>query len=380
MSPRTDINSSVNKLAVVSNGFGFNLLAQLIEQDKNKNVFISPALLIRSLLMVSNGASGPTKQIILDTLGLNEMTLQEVNGANNELQVSMENLDINVQLILAESLWGRRGLTFKDDFIRRVVDYYRAEVTNLDFTDPSAPSAINTWVQKKTNRQIDMLVKPGDLDINTVLVLLNAIYFRGSWSVQFNTSETKEGVFTLSDGKQKQQPMMYQSGCYNYYDGESFQIINLPYGQGRTSMYVVLPNRNVILSEFKESLRVYNWERWISQLRYAEGDISLPRFKLKYETELSKALTNLGMGIVFGADANFQGMTTEPVWISQVKHKALVEVNEEGTEAAAVAAVVMMKAFAPKRFNLVIDHPFFWAIRDNQTGLIIFLGLIQEPQ
>jgi len=373
-------NPLVERLAAASNDFGFRLLAQLAEQDAGKNLFVSPSSVAMALAMTYNGAKGTTKQAMAETLGLAGMSRQEVNEAHAALRESLEDPDPDVQLAVANSLWGRKDLAFQPDFIQRNTDCYGAEIASVDFLAPGTLDTINGWVKEKTHDKIDDLVKQPDLNVDTVLILINAIYFKGIWTVPFDEAGTEEGTFTLLDGTEQRRPMMSQSGHYNYYEDETVQAVSLPYGNGRISMYIFLPREQERFVEFQKALSAGDWKRWMVLFHDAEGEITLPRFKVEYEGELSQPLTGLGMGVAFGDQADFSGMGADPLQISRVRHKTFVEVNEEGTEAAAATAVVMRAmSLAPPPFKMVVDRPFFCAIRDNQTGAILFMGFIVEP-
>jgi serpin B len=245
-----------SRLIAANNDFGFRLFAQLVEQDTGKNVFVSPSSIAIALAMTYNGAAGTTQQAMAQTLGLEGLSLQEVNEANAALLAMLQSPDPQVQLAIANSLWAQMGLTFQPNFMQKNKDFYQAEVTNLDFTHPSAPPTINGWVKEKTNGKIKELIKPEDCTANTVLILLNAIYFKGIWTVQFAKAKTKQGIFTLLDGSPKQVPLMSQSGRYRYYEGENFQAVSLPYGKGRISLYIFLPGEATTLQEFQQSLNL----------------------------------------------------------------------------------------------------------------------------
>lgn len=360
--------------------FGFKLFAEIIEKDTGKNVFISPSSIAVALAMTYNGAKGETRQAMADALELKGMSLQEVNEANAILLAALKGPpDPKVELAIANSLWARKDLAFQSEFLRRNRVFYGAEVANLDFIDPSTLSTINSWVKDKTNGKIDDLVKLGDLDALTALILINAIYFKGIWKEQFDREKTKEGTFALLDGRRKQLPMMSRMGWYDYCECDDFQAISLPYGKGKISMYIFLPSKAIPLRDFQRSLNPNNWQKWLSWFHWAEGTIVLPRFKVEYEVELSDALKALGMGMAFGPGANFEGICADPLWISVVRHKTHMEVNEEGTEAAAATAEGMALGGVPERFTMVVDRPFFCAIRDNETGEVLFIGSVVEP-
>ncbi|MEQ8467011.1 serpin family protein [Coleofasciculus sp. E1-EBD-02] len=375
-------NPSVNTQIVEANTkFGFKLFSEILQQDSNKNVFISPTSVAIALAMTYNGASGETQAAIANALELQGMSLSEVNQANEALKTTLENADSDIQLSIANSLWVRQGISFKPDFLRRNQEFYDAKVTDLDFANPEVKRIINNWVKENTNGKIPQIIS--EIQPNDILFLINAIYFKGNWMEQFDKEQTVERPFYLVDGTQKEHPMMSQSGEYQYYEDDTVQAISLPYGKGRLSFYVFLPRENISLDTFEQQLTPENWQQWMNRFGKRDGSIVLPRFKLEYEIQLNKALKALGMDVAFDDRADFSNMTEEDVLINQVKHKTFVEVNEEGTEAAAATSIgmVLTSAAIPQPpFEMVVDRPFFCAIRDNQTGTILFMGSIREPK
>ena len=375
-------NAPVDSKVVAANTkFGFKLYKEILKQDSNKNVFVSPTSVAIALSMTYNGASGETQQAMAKALELQGITLPTVNQANNALKASLETADPEVQLSIANSLWAKQGVTFKPDFMERNRQFYGAKVTELDFANAEATRTINNWVKENTRGKIDQVVdqlKPDD-----VLFLINAIYFKGNWTKKFDQNQTAERPFYLSNGTQKQHPMMSQSGKYRYYENETFQAVSLPYGKGRLSLYVFLPRENNSLDAFQQQLAVENWQQWMNQFRMRNGSIQLPRFKFDYDIQLNNALKVLGMESAFSDGADFSNMTSASVAINEVKHKTFVEVNEEGTEAAAVTSVgvALTSAQMPEEaFQMVVNRPFFCAIRDNQTGTVLFMGSLREPK
>jgi len=369
------------RLITANTNFGFKLFAELLKQEGNENVFVSPSSVAIALAMTYNGASGATQQQMAKTLELQGMSLNDLNRANANLKVLLENPDSGVQLAIANSLWARQGTPFKPAFIQRNRDFYGAQVTDLDFASLSTPITINNWVKENTRGKISQIVdglKPDD-----VMFLINAIYFKGNWTKAFDKSETVNRPFYLANGRQKSHPMMAQTGSYKYYENTTFQAVSLPYGNQRVSMYIVLPKRPYTLAKFSKELTAEDWQLWMKQFRTQPGSIQVPRFKLEYEVELKKALSALGMPIAFDARrATFDELSTMPTKIDQVKHKTFVEVNEEGTEAAAATSVGIVTTSMPMNepFKLVVDRPFFCAIRDNQTGTVLFMGAIVDPK
>jgi serpin B len=377
--PNTPVDS---KLVDANTKFGFKLFQEVLKQDSKRNVFVSPTSIAIALSMTYNGASGETQQAMANALELQGMSLDNINQANNTLKASLENADPAVQMSIANSLWARQGISFNPEFIKQNQQFYGAKVTELDFAKPDSSNIINNWVKENTRGKIDNIV--GQLKPDDVLFLINAIYFKGNWTKKFDKSQTTERPFNLSNGSQKQHPMMSQSGKYRYYENETFQAVSLPYGKGRMSLYVFLPSKTTNLNTFQQQLKSENWQQWMNQFRMRQGSVELPRFKFDYDIKLNNALKALGMETAFSNQANFSNMTSAAVAINQVKHKTFVEVNEEGTEAAAATSVGMVltsaRMPAEEPFQMVVDRPFFCAIRDNQTGTILFMGSIKEPK
>ena len=372
-------STQVNPVILANTRFGFKLFAQIYEQQKNKNIFISPKSISAALSMTYNGAKGETQEAIGNTLELSGISLEEINQGNVNLKKSLETADKKVTLNIANSLWLNDTTSFLPDFIQRVAESYGAELTQLDFSDSDSASTINNWVKEKTNNKIESIIDR--IEPNQMLFLINAVYFKGLWKTPFTKDATKEAAFTLLDGSTKQHPLMTNAGDYAYYETDTFQAISLPYGEGRWSFYVFLPKPTVTLATFYETMTAENWEQWMNQFRVVPGSITLPRFQLEYEIGLNETLQTLGMEMAFDPQqADFSGISPQPANISQVKHKTFIEVNEEGTEAAAATSIgIVATSVPPPPFKMVVDRPFFCTIRDNQTGTILFMGSIVDP-
>ena len=366
--------------------FGIKLFNDLIGLDPGKNVFISPSSISTALTMVYIGSAGVTRNEMAATLTLQEISLTRINTANSSLKRLLEEPGADVRLSIANSIWMPVEVVINPKYKQMVKQYYQAEVTNLDFNDSASPSVINNWVKENTEGKISKIVD--SINSSCLLILINAIYFKGNWAMAFDKSLTTDRPFSLINGRRKQCPMMSQSGSYRYLRGRDFQAVSLPYGKGKVSMYVFLPDQETTLEAFFNNLTYENWQRWMGMFSEMEGDIILPRFKIDYEITLNETLQNLGMPTAFNPNrADFKRIFKfpQPVYISKVKHKTFVEVNEEGTEAAAVTFAGMELGAIeapppPERFSMVVDRPFFCAIRDNKTGTVLFMGAIVEPE
>ncbi|MCX6828860.1 MAG: serpin family protein [candidate division Zixibacteria bacterium] len=362
--------------------FSFNFISEITKGDFGKNIFVSPLSAMLALAMTYNGASGETRTAMEKVLAFEGLDRAATNKSIQDLTSSMKDSDPTVQLSIANSIWARAGLKFRQDFFDLVRKTYDAELRPL--TD--AP-AINNWVSEKTNDKIKEIVqevKPDD-----IMFLINAIYFKGMWKYKFDRANTAERDFYLLNKGSKKIPMMSQEGEFQYYEDGDFQGIRLPYGNDRLAMYIFLPSGDTDFRAFVNDLSAEKWQDWLSRLYLREGEIILPRFKLEYGKNLNDILKLMGMGVAFDPDrADFSAMynisSEERVFISEVLQKTFVEVNEEGTEAAAVTSVRMEMTSAygdeSQKFRMVVDRPFFCAIRDDRTGAILFTGIIVNPE
>lgn len=371
-------SQSPKNIPLAHNTFGFNSIKILAKEEGNKNVFISPSSIALALSMVYNGANGETKSAMQKTLQFQNLDIATVNQESLGLINSLKNPDPKVELSVANSVWARNGVDFKKDFLSTVGSYFNAEISTLDFSNSNAANTINAWVSKNTKGKIPTIVTPPIPD-SMVMYLINAVYFKGSWTTEFDKKLTEDRNFTTADGVSKKHPLMRQHGDLPYLETEDFQSVSLPYGKNeRLSMYVFLPKN---LNSFVQTLDTNKWNDWMKQYKETEGTILLPRFKMEYEKGLIPLLTQLGMGVAFQDNADLTGIGNS-LKISEVKHKTYVDVNEEGTEAAAVTSVGVSATSvmpAQKTFYMEVNRPFFFVIRDNQTQEVLFIGTIQNP-
>ncbi len=359
--------------------FSFDIFNSVQQQDARENLMISPNSVAFALSMLYNGAAGETQQAIADTLNLQGMSIENINQSNATLMSVLESADPQVQLAIANSLWARQGVEFLPDFLQQNQQYYEAEVTTLDFSDPNSLATINNWVAEQTENRIPTILD--SINPMATLYLINAIYFNGNWAQEFDADATQDRTFYPLAGEERLHPTMSQRGEYHYLETEEFQAISLPYGDNRLSMYVFLPTGD--LTEFYGQLTAENWTDWMSQFSSRDGSIQLPRFQAEYDVSLENLLADLGMAIAFDASqADFSALSNESMVVSEVKHKTFINVNEEGTEAAAVTSVSVRAtsvAIGDPPFNMTVDRPFFYAIHDNQTGTLLFMGQIVDP-
>jgi len=367
------------RLASANAEFGFDLFSRLAEQDAGKNLFMSPLSVSIALAMTYNGAAGETQKAMSNALKFRDMNLEDVNRAILALRRILLDLNPEIAVNIANSLWAREGVEFKADFLERNRQFIGAEVTSLDFGDPEVAGVINRWVDKKTGGKIDSVIDR--ISPDQVMFLINAIYFNGTWLFPFDEDKTTERTFHLSDGTEKQHPMMSHSGKkFLYLKSEDFQALKLPYRKPQVGMFIFLPDPESDLDEFLGHLNDENWNDWMSQFKVGMGEVVIPRFKMEYEARLDDALKRMGMEIAFSEGADFSAMAPGGLFIDEVKHKAVVEVNEVGTEAAAVTTVAVAVSAPNLRFDFVVDRPFFFAISDDNTDTVLFMGAVYAPE
>jgi len=364
------------------NEFALELTVQLGRQDAGQNVFLSPANVAIALAMTANGARGETLQSMLSALNLNTLDLETVNSNFAALQALLVRDEPGATIAIANALWARAGVAFNADFLQRTQGFYDARIEALDFDQPDAPKTINEWVRRQTNDKIPAVVERIPEEI--ILLLMSAIYFNGKWETPFNPEFTQDRPFYLLNGTTKELPTMYRSDDFEYLKGDGFQAVRLPYAGGGVRMVIILPDADRTLAQLTDQLSIENWESWREQFSVKEGQLYLPRFTTRYDKQLNQALSAMGMTEAFDdGRSDFSGMRPVPpaLFVSQVRHVAYVDVNEAGTEAAAVTSVEMgiTSAMPTETFLMQVDRPFFFAIEETSTGSILFTGLITEP-
>lgn len=380
-----DIGQVEREILQSSNLFGFKLFKNVIDDTPpGENVFISPLSASFALGMVWEGAAAETKDAMAQTLEMSNLTDEQANQAYQSLMSILPAADPEVLFKIANSIWYRNGKAVRQDYIDICRTYFDALVEEVNFQDPATPTRINNWVDENTNGKITKIIDPPISD-DVAMMLLNAIYFKGTWTHLFDTTDTHDMEFHLENGSSTQCRMMKrEDDTVAYFHNDIFQAIDLPYGDGSFSMTIFLPNYDIYVPGYDktvedvlEVMTVENWSTWMGSFKKGVKTIGVPRFKFSYDVELTDILKAMGMSIAFTPDADFSKMFADGVgWIDMVKQKTFVQVDENGTEAAAVTIVIMIDSYEP---GFVLDRPFLFVIHEHQTGAILFMGKIANP-
>jgi serpin B len=368
-------------LASANIGFAFKLLKQLAKDQPGQNIFISPYSASTVLQMACNGAGGQTKAEMQQVLGTTDLAAEALNAANKDCDRALNSLGTNVILTAANAIWYRKGTPVKPAFISCNQQFFGATVDALDFDDPRSVGIMNAWASEKTHGRINGIAD-GPIDPLTDLFLANAVYFKGKWAVPFEVKGTQDRVFHLRAGRQKQIPMMEQTRKFTYRRGSGYQAVRLPYQGCALAMDVFLPDAGSSPEKLIGIMSGGTWQR-VTQPGFSEreGNLVLPRFKLEYGVELKEPLKALGMRAAFG-NADFSGISNRGLFVSAVRQRTFVEVNEEGTEAAAATmmeASLGIEETPLKPFQMIVDRPFLFLIEDQLTKMILFMGVVYDP-
>jgi len=375
--PKT--SSSVNE---ASNKFGFEMFKILNESAVNSNLLISPVSIAYALAMTNNGANGVTNEQIKLALSLTGYTDTEINTALQRLSNSLETMDEKVVMDVANSIWYRKGITINPTFIDVNKRSYDAEISALNFDDPNSVNVVNGWVAAKTHDKIPTIIQ--EINPDDVMYLINAIYFKGTWKYTFNAEYTENLTFNLNNGSPVVAPTMNQKAKYKYCATEYAELLEIPYSNGSYNMVILLPKRDLNVNSFINKLDQNFWNRSLKAMQEKpDVNLYLPKFKFAYGKGLVTSLKRLGMVVPFSGSADFSRISTDAnLAISNVIHKTFIEVNEEGTEAAAVTAIVMESTSAggqTNNFYFTVDRPFVFAIKEKTDNTILFLGKVENP-
>lgn len=400
----TDISAAGETVVEGNNEFALELYSKL--REKEGNLFFSPYSISTALAMTYAGARGETEAQMAKALHFpttpsgvgsnpNKIKSEKLVWSKEDFHSAFGEIisDLNkrgekssYELTVANALWGQKGYGFVKEFLELIKTNYGGGLNEVDFIKSSeaARQTINAWVEKATRDKIKELIQKGVLSSMTRLVLTNAIYFKGNWASQFEKDKTKDAVFTLINGKKIDAAMMNQMAEYNYMEGDNLQVLELPYVDNELSMIILLPKETDGLGRLEKELTAEKLSRWLGELRKRKVIVSVPKFKQTSQFGLVDVLSSMGMTDAFmPSAADFSGMNgRRDLFISAVIHKAFVEVNEEGTEAAAATGVVVgITSVGPRQIPVFrADHPFLFLIRDNHSGSILFIGRVMEPK
>jgi serine protease inhibitor len=375
------VDKSTEELIKSDNEFGIDLFKKILDyQDPDSNVMISPISAALALAMTYNGADNDTKTAMELALKKEGFATGEINKMYKDLIAALVSVDPDVTLNIANSIWYRNTFAVEQDFIGTNQEFYDAEVQALDFGAPAAKDIINGWVEEKTNDKIKDIIK--EISPATVMFLINAIYFNGTWTFEFDKDYTSDNEFYLSGGGVIQVPTMHLTADIMYADNNMFSAAELFYGDGNYSMVILLPDNGKTVDDIIDGLTVDTWDEWTAAFSEAKVSVGLPKFKFEFGDSLNKPLIDMGMGVAFNPDkADFSKINPDQqIFISMVKQQAYIDVNEEGTEAAAVTVVEMeLTAMPDDLIYFTVNRPFLFVIKEKDTNSIIFIGRVMKP-
>lgn len=372
------------RVVQATNAFGLELTGKILQEKPGQNIVVSPISIVQALSMTMNGAAGPTRDQMAKTMHLEGLSTEVLNDGQRKLRELLLQPGPGVKLFMANSLWLQQGWPFRKPYLDRVMAAYGAELNERKLADPSVLKEINKWVAKQTNSLIPTILDEPVSEM-TKLMLLNALYFNGTWTNPFDPEDTKDGDFTESDGKVKRIPFMHQEGGFEYDETDTYQAVRLPYGGGQMGMLIVLPRLNADRTALAAKL-LADPGFWTKRFTQSHGKLALPKFRMESGLELADILSAMGMNLPFDpnkADFNEMADTSggKQLFINRVLHKTLVDVSERGTEAAAVTMIGMDSGSAAPtgNFEMTVDRPFLFAIQDLQSGILLFVGSVETP-
>ncbi len=358
-----------------SNDFTFSLLGKLADTASDESFFASPLSISMAFGMTLNGTDGETYEQMRDFFSHEGLSNEEINIAFRDLIDLLTRLDPQVRMEIANSIWYHRSFEVLEEFLQTNAEYFDAEIADLDFNDPAAVDIINNWISDKTNGLIEEMIQ--QIDPEVILYLINAIYFKADWTVQFDPEDTREEQFTTGTGEQIEVPMMRVRDEFGYFENDDWQVVDLPYGNGDFSFTALLPADRDDPGAFAGSLIRQEFEAITSQIERDTVSVYMPRFEIDYKYEdIMSDLTSMGLTIPFSESADFARINpVEDLFISDVLHRAVIKVDEEGSEAAAVTVIeIGRESVGPVELSIRLDRPFQFFIRENSSNTILFMG------
>ncbi|HSO88396.1 MAG TPA: serpin family protein [Draconibacterium sp.] len=384
-----DENKTINldeksaQLIEADNTFGLEIFQKIRKESEKENIMISPLSISVAFAMAYNGADKDTKTEMEKAMKLNGLTTEQINNSYKILINALQSLDDKVVFEIANAIFYADGFTMKPDFLNINKTVYDAEVEKLNFGSPTAVERINDWVADKTNDKITKIIE--QLNPLDRMVLLNAIYFKGIWSTKFDEKGTHNLPFTKSNGNTIEIPMMNKEEKLDYTSNALFSAVKMPYGNGQYHMIVMLPVNGKSSQDVIDALTSTNWTSWMESFETKDPVVvTMPRFKFAFETKLNNVLAEMGMVKAFQPNiADFSKISDKDLYISSAVHKSFIDVNENGTEAAAVTSITFTTTSAgnePPKTYFTVNKPFVFAITEKDTDAILFIGEVNNPE
>ncbi len=372
------LKQNMKQKVTQDNKFAFDLLKTTIANTDKSNVFISPLSVSIALGMAWNGADSNTKTEMEKTLNMSGMSVEEINEYYHIMQSTLPTVDSKTKLNIANSIWYKTGFPVKSDFLKVNTDYFDAEVRELDFAKAWALDTINNWCARKTN---NLIKKPLDqISADAVMYLINAIYFKGTWTKKFDTKGTVERGFTNEKNALMKVNMMHQTDTFKYAENDLAEYLDLPYGNKSFSMTVILPKNGKTTADVLNNLTVDKWNSTLADMTTRKVEVYLPRFKTQNTFEMKDVLMSMGMKDAFSEKADFSKISDFNLIISRVIHSTFCEVNEDGTEAAAVTIIEFEYTSMPTHPVFNVNRPFIFVIRERGTGVILFAAKMGDVE
>ncbi|MCP4726465.1 MAG: serpin family protein [bacterium] len=361
------------------NEFSFKLFREINDWEKiEPNLFISPLSISFALGMALNGADGTTKEEMMNAMEIAGLTDEEINTSFNSLMNLLRSLDSNVTFGLANSVWIRTDFSVLESYKQACIDYFEADITTMNFNAPDAADIINAWIADKTNDKITDIIE-APIDPAAVMILVNAIYFMADWTIQFDPEDTEDLPFYHTDGSSIDVKMMSVKDDFRNFSGTNYKAVELPYSSGLFTMTILLPDTDVNIDEFIGDFGPDDMDQLISGLSAPEEtSVMIPKLKFRYKLLMNDVLKAMGMNSAFDAGADFSRISDFVPWIGEVIHEGFVDVNEEGTEAAAVTVITFERGVSGNTF--IANRPYMFVIRETESNTILFMGKITSPK
>ena len=380
-----DLDEKSEQLVEADNAFGLEVFQEIRAASDDANIMISPLSISVALAMAYNGAEGDTKAEMGETLKLKGLSVEEINTSYENLIDALQSLDKDVVFEIANSIFFEESFPVKQEFFNVNKNYYDAEVQSLDFSNSQSVDVINNWVADKTNDKIDKIID--QLNPLDKMVLLNAVYFNGIWSNQFDEEGTKMKMFHQGDNNSYEVAMMSKEDELDYFSNSLVSSVKMPYGNGQYNMVVLLPGSGNNSQDIIDELSAQNWKSWMSDYEVEDKVVvTMPRFKFAFELEMKQVLKEMGMLKAFNpGQSDFSKIAdVDDLHINSVVHKSFIDVNESGTEAAAVTSVTFgvtsIQPGADEKIYFTVDKPFVFAITEKDTDAILFIGEVNQPE